>query len=419
MSFYGTPILYPVESIPSERLQHLMMCNPLAVITQQARHALVDPTAHNAAEAIGGALAAADPARDPDRRLRAGLLHLRPLGAPHRRGAVTPLKPVRACTVIAAAQLPHARVLAASLERAHPGARLTALVLDEPGGVLAPDEPFDVVRLDELDGVRPWALFGLPERELRRSVEPFLVAHMGEPVLLLAPDVLVLGPLDDLLGPGRHARAAPARADPRRRRAPDGGGGARRRAARLRHRRRRRGQRGAAGVVARARAGAPGGARGRRAGAQAARARRRPGAVRRGAGPARSRVRRRALEPARALARGPAHAAPGRLRPRAAAPPERRQHARGGPGRARRAVRALRGGAGGGGLAGAGRRGRGRRGPARAACQRRARRPGAARPPARGRGRGARVRRPQRPGGHPRAARVGQRPGWSRAPRRG
>jgi ABC-2 type transport system permease protein len=55
MSFYGTPILYPVESIPNVTLQHVLMCNPLAVITQQARHALVDPTAHNAAEAIGGA----------------------------------------------------------------------------------------------------------------------------------------------------------------------------------------------------------------------------------------------------------------------------------------------------------------------------------------------------------------------------
>lgn len=115
---------------------------------------------------------------------------------------MTPAPSVRACTVIAAAQLPHARVLAASLERAHPGARLTALVLDEPGRALAPDEPFDVLRPDELEGVRPWALFGLPERELRRSVEPFLVAHVGEPVLLLAPDVLVLGPLDELLGPG-------------------------------------------------------------------------------------------------------------------------------------------------------------------------------------------------------------------------
>jgi ABC-2 type transport system permease protein len=55
MAFYASPILYPIETIPNVKLQHLMMCNPLAVITQQARHALVDPHAHNAAEAIGGA----------------------------------------------------------------------------------------------------------------------------------------------------------------------------------------------------------------------------------------------------------------------------------------------------------------------------------------------------------------------------
>jgi ABC-2 type transport system permease protein len=55
MMFYGTPILYAVETIPSERLQHLLMCNPLAVIVQQARHALIDPSAPSAAEAIGGA----------------------------------------------------------------------------------------------------------------------------------------------------------------------------------------------------------------------------------------------------------------------------------------------------------------------------------------------------------------------------
>jgi ABC-2 type transport system permease protein len=55
MSFYGAPILYPIEKIPNERLQHLIMCNPLAVIVQQARHAIVDPTAPSAAQAIGGA----------------------------------------------------------------------------------------------------------------------------------------------------------------------------------------------------------------------------------------------------------------------------------------------------------------------------------------------------------------------------
>jgi ABC-2 type transport system permease protein len=53
VSFYGTPILYPIEAIP-ESVQPLVMCNPLAVIVVQARHALIDPSAPSAAEAIGG-----------------------------------------------------------------------------------------------------------------------------------------------------------------------------------------------------------------------------------------------------------------------------------------------------------------------------------------------------------------------------
>ena len=55
ISFYGSPILYAIETIPDERLQHLIMCSPLAVIVQQARHAIIDPGAPSAAAAIGGA----------------------------------------------------------------------------------------------------------------------------------------------------------------------------------------------------------------------------------------------------------------------------------------------------------------------------------------------------------------------------
>ena len=55
ISFYATPILYPLETIPDRRLEQLLMCNPLAAIVQQARHALIDPDAMSAAQAIGGA----------------------------------------------------------------------------------------------------------------------------------------------------------------------------------------------------------------------------------------------------------------------------------------------------------------------------------------------------------------------------
>src|ERR671936_867952 len=52
--FYGSAIFYPIENIPSVRLQHLIMCNPLAAVVQQTRHAVIDPTAPTAGEAIGG-----------------------------------------------------------------------------------------------------------------------------------------------------------------------------------------------------------------------------------------------------------------------------------------------------------------------------------------------------------------------------
>ena len=52
----ASPILYPIEKIPNESLQHLIMCNPLAAIVEQARHAIIDPTAPSAAQAIGGAI---------------------------------------------------------------------------------------------------------------------------------------------------------------------------------------------------------------------------------------------------------------------------------------------------------------------------------------------------------------------------
>ena len=52
--FYGTPIFYSVETVPGS-VQTAYMCNPLAAIIEQLRHAIVDPQAPTAAEAIGGA----------------------------------------------------------------------------------------------------------------------------------------------------------------------------------------------------------------------------------------------------------------------------------------------------------------------------------------------------------------------------
>jgi ABC-2 type transport system permease protein len=53
-TFYATPILYPLEAVQIEWAQELIMCNPLAVVVEQLRHAMFDPSAPSAAEAIGG-----------------------------------------------------------------------------------------------------------------------------------------------------------------------------------------------------------------------------------------------------------------------------------------------------------------------------------------------------------------------------
>jgi ABC-2 type transport system permease protein len=58
--FFATPVFYPV-GIASAGLQHALMLNPLAVVIEQARHALIDPSAPTAAAAAGGTLRLAIP----------------------------------------------------------------------------------------------------------------------------------------------------------------------------------------------------------------------------------------------------------------------------------------------------------------------------------------------------------------------
>jgi ABC-2 type transport system permease protein len=52
--FYASPILYAIEVVPDVTFQHLIMLNPIAAVLQQFRHAVIDPTAPTAAQAIGG-----------------------------------------------------------------------------------------------------------------------------------------------------------------------------------------------------------------------------------------------------------------------------------------------------------------------------------------------------------------------------
>jgi ABC-type polysaccharide/polyol phosphate transport system ATPase subunit/ABC-type polysaccharide/polyol phosphate export permease len=52
LMFFLTPVFYPIELAP-KAIQHLLMLNPLAVVTVQARHALIDPSAPTALDAAG------------------------------------------------------------------------------------------------------------------------------------------------------------------------------------------------------------------------------------------------------------------------------------------------------------------------------------------------------------------------------
>jgi ABC-2 type transport system permease protein len=55
IAFYASPILYVIEILPTETLQHLVIwLNPLATILVQARHSLIDESAPNVWDAAGG-----------------------------------------------------------------------------------------------------------------------------------------------------------------------------------------------------------------------------------------------------------------------------------------------------------------------------------------------------------------------------
>ena len=52
--FYATPIFYPLELVTDKTLQKLvLLLNPFAVIVQQARHAVVDPSADSVHTVLG------------------------------------------------------------------------------------------------------------------------------------------------------------------------------------------------------------------------------------------------------------------------------------------------------------------------------------------------------------------------------
>lgn len=54
VTFYSTPLLFPIERVSSEAAQKIIMCNPLAALVQQYRHAVIDPSAPSTVEVMGG-----------------------------------------------------------------------------------------------------------------------------------------------------------------------------------------------------------------------------------------------------------------------------------------------------------------------------------------------------------------------------
>jgi ABC-2 type transport system permease protein len=53
MLFYATPVIYVTATLP-DSIEQEAMANPLAAVLTQMRHALIDPDAPTAAQAIGG-----------------------------------------------------------------------------------------------------------------------------------------------------------------------------------------------------------------------------------------------------------------------------------------------------------------------------------------------------------------------------
>jgi ABC-2 type transport system permease protein len=51
--FYGSPVLYAIDTVP-ENAQRYMLFNPIAMMLEQSRKWVIDPSARGAVEAIGG-----------------------------------------------------------------------------------------------------------------------------------------------------------------------------------------------------------------------------------------------------------------------------------------------------------------------------------------------------------------------------
>lgn len=116
----------------------------------------------------------------------------------------------RVFTIIARNYLAHARVLAASLARHNPGARLHALVLDDPNGSVASEALLEIIHPDELPWDSPSAFHTMAAiydvTELATAVKPWVFQYLFDrgagAAIYLDPDIEVfdsLAPLEPLM----------------------------------------------------------------------------------------------------------------------------------------------------------------------------------------------------------------------------
>jgi GT2 family glycosyltransferase len=146
-----------------------------------------------------------------DRELRR-LRSLQPSGtdATPDASAEAPLTgATRVFTIVARNYLAYARVLAASLARHNPGARLNVFVLDDPDCSLPPEPSFEIIRAGELPFDPPSELHTMAAiydvTELATAVKPWVFGHLfargASVAIYLDPDIEVfdsLGPLEAL-----------------------------------------------------------------------------------------------------------------------------------------------------------------------------------------------------------------------------
>jgi glycosyltransferase involved in cell wall biosynthesis/GT2 family glycosyltransferase len=113
----------------------------------------------------------------------------------------------RVFTIIARNYLAHARVLAASLARKNPGARLRVVILDDLSLSIPPEPSFEIIRPHELPFEPPSELHTMAAiydlTELATAVKPWVFQYLfgrgAQVVIYLDPDIEVfdsLGPLE-------------------------------------------------------------------------------------------------------------------------------------------------------------------------------------------------------------------------------